>query len=181
MNGLNSCILGKEQPSCNCTLPSSLLLLPQQKQTGVKMHVCFLLVQNSVWFFFFSFPSELSLINSLKHLTLHRSSRHTSTCPSASSVCESSLLQMGQMADTRGCSVNFGKICCSAAHSTALLTKPRLQTVSGKLRMAQPQTYFGQRLPPTDLPACSASGLEISIFLALIPWVPVIPWNWLLV
>lgn len=87
MNGLNSYIHGKEQPSSNCTLPSSLLLLPQQKQAGVKMHVCFLLVQNSVWdWFFFFFPSELSLINSLKHLTLHRSSRHTSTCPSASSV-----------------------------------------------------------------------------------------------
>lgn len=112
------------------------------------MHVCLLLVQNSAAF---PLPSKSSLINSLKHLTSHRSSRHTSTCPSANSVWESSLLQMGQMADTRGCSVNFGKICCSAAHGTALLTKPRIQTVSGKLCMVQARPLFGQHLAPPHL------------------------------
>lgn len=127
MNGLNSYIPGKELPSYNCTLHSNLLLLPRQNQTGVKMHAWFLLVQNSAFFFFFF--SKSSLINSLKHLTLHRSSRHTSMCPSASSVWESSLLQTGQMADTRGCSVNFAKICSSADHGTALLAKPRMRTV----------------------------------------------------
>lgn len=151
---------------------------PQQNQARMKMHVCLLLVQNSAAFLP---PSKSSLINSLKHLTSHRSSRHTSTCPSANSVWESSLLQMGQMADTRGCSVNFGKICCSAAHSTALLTKPRIQTVSGKLCMAQARPLFGQHLAPPHLLACSALGLEISVLLALIQRVQVIPWNWFLV
>ena len=139
------------------------------------MNVCLLLVQNSA---LPPRPPKSSLINSLKHLTLHRSGRHTSTCPS---VWESSLLQMGQMADTRGCSVSFGQICCPAAHGTALLTKPRMQTVSGKHCMAQPQPLFGQHLAPLHLPACSALGSETSIFLALIPCAQVIPWKRVLV